>query len=134
MDALPKGEPQVYEHLNVKLDHFSVAKGFAFTVSASLAGDGQVAVSGTVGPINPEDAAATAFDAQLSIKHLDPVAAGYVDAAAGISGIAGLDAHVVSDGVNVTSEGKVHAEKLILLKEERLAPYPLDISYKVGHS
>jgi AsmA protein len=91
-------------------------------------------VSGTVGPINPQDAASTTFDAQLTIKHLDPVVAGYVDPAAGISMIAGLDAHIVSDGMNVTSDGKVHAEHLILLKGGKAAPHPLDINYQVGHS
>ena len=126
--------PQVYDHLDVALQHFSLAQAFPFTVSASLPGDGKVAVSGTVGPINPQDAAATAFDAQVSIKHLDPVAAGYVDPDAGISMIAGLDAHIVSDGINVTSDGKIHAEHLILLKGGKAAPHPIDVSYQVGHS
>jgi AsmA protein len=134
VDTLPAGKPQVYDHLNVTLTNFSLAKGFPFTVSASLPGDGEFGLMGTVGPIDPQDAASTTFDAQLSIKHLDPVAAGYVDAAAGISMIAGLDAHVVSDGVNVTSSGKLHAENLILLKGGKAAPNPVDVSYQVGHS
>jgi len=129
-----KGNPQVYDHLNVTLDHFSLAKGFPFTVSASLPGDGKVGLTGTLGPVNPQDAAATTFDAHVTIDHLDPVAAGYVDPAAGISMIAGLDAHIVSDGVNFTSTGKLHAEHLILLKGGKAAPYPLDVTYQVGHS
>jgi len=135
IEKLPsQGTPRVYDHLDVKLEQFSLANGFPFTVGASLPGDGKVQVSGTVGPVNQQNAAATTFDAQVTITHLDPVAAGYVDPAAGISMIAGLDAHVVSDGVNVTSEGKVHAEHLILLKGGKAAPHPVDISYQVGHS
>jgi AsmA protein len=135
IETLPlQRNPKVYEHLDVKLEHFSLAEAFPFTVSASLPGDGKVGVSGTVGPINPQDAASTIFDAQLTIEHLDPVVAGYVDPAAGISMIAGLDAHIVSDGMNVTSDGKVHAEHLILLKGGKAAPHPLDINYQVGHS
>ena len=135
IETLPlQRNPQVYDHLDVKLEHFSLTEAFPFKVSASLPGDGKVAVSGTVGPINPQDAASTTFDAQLTIKHLDPVAAGYVDPAAGISMIAGLDAHIVSDGMNVTSDGKVHAEHLILLKGGNAAPHPVDINYQVGHS
>ena len=126
--------PQVYDHLNVKLQHFSLTQAFPFTVSASLPGDGKVGVSGTVGPVNSQDAAATAFDAQVTIQHLDPVVAGYIDPAAGISMIAGLDAHFVSDGTNITSDGKIHAEHLILLKGGKAAPYPLDIDYQVVHS
>ena len=135
LETLPsQRNPQVYDHLDVKLEHFSLAQAFPFTVSASLPGDGKVKVSGTVGPVNPQDAAATTFDAQVTIKHLDPVVAGYVDPAAGISMIAGLDAHIVSDGMNVTSDGKVHAEHLILLKGGKAAPHPVDINYQVGHS
>ncbi|WP_433975966.1 AsmA family protein [Tunturiibacter lichenicola] len=130
---LPKN-PQVYDHLNVRLEHFSLAQAFPFTVSASLPGDGKVEVSGTVGPINPQDAALTTFNTQVKIQHLNPVVAGYVDPAAGISMIADLDAHIVSDGMNVTGDGKVHAEQLILLKGGKAAPYPLDVSYQVVHS
>jgi AsmA protein len=135
IEKLPlQRNPQVYNHLDVKFEHFSLAEAFPFTVSASLPGEGKIGISGTVGPINPQDAAATTFDAQVTIKHLDPVVAGYVDPAAGISMICGLDAHIVSDGMNVTSDGKVHAEHLILLKGGKAAPHPLDIHYQVGHS
>jgi AsmA protein len=135
IETLPSQKnPQVYDHLNVKLENVSLAKAFPFTVSASLPGDGKVAVSGTVGPINPQDAASTSFDAHVTIEHLDPVVAGYVDPADGISMIGGLDAHIVSDGINVTSDGKVHAEHLILLKGGKAAPYPLDVSYQIRHS
>ena len=126
--------PQVYDHLDVKLEHFSLVEAFPFTISASLPGEAKVGLSGTVGPVNPRDAAATTFDAQLTIKDLDPVVAGYVDPAAGISMIGGLNAHIVSDGVNITSDGKLHAEHLILLKGGKAAPHPLDIHYQVGHS
>jgi AsmA protein len=135
METLPlQKNPQVYDHLYVELEHFSLGQAFPFTVSASLPGDGKVEVSGTVGPINPQDAAFTTFNTRVKIQHLDPVAAGYVDPAAGISMIGGLDAHIASDGVNVTSDGKVHAEQLILLKGGKASPYPIDVSYQVVHS
>jgi AsmA protein len=135
IETLPlRTNPQVYDHLDVRLEHFSLGGGFPFTISAALPGDGKVEVSGTVGPVNPQDASSTPFDAQLTIKHLDPVVSGYVDPVAGISMIAGLDAHIVSDGMNVTSDGKVHTEHLILLKGGKSAPNPLDVSYRVVHS
>ena len=159
IETLPlQRNPQVYDHLDVKLDHFSLGEAFPFTVSASLPGEGKVAVSGTVGPVNtqsatqsatqnatqnaardatrdaPQDAASTVFDAQLTIKHLDPVAAGYLDPASGIGMIAGLDAHIVSDGTNVTSDGKVQAEHLVLRKGGTAAPHPIEVSYRIVHS
>jgi AsmA protein len=126
--------PQIYDDLDVRLDRFSLAKGFPFTIRASLPHDGKVSLVGTLGPMNPRDAASTSFDAHLTIQHLDPVAAGYVDPASGISMIAGLDAHIVSDGTNVTSDGKLHAEHLTLLKFGKPAPYPLEVSYRVSQS
>jgi AsmA protein len=36
--------------------------------------------------------------------------------------------------MNVTSDGKVHAEHLILLKGGKAAPHPLDVNYQVVHS
>ena len=135
IETLPsRKNPEAYDHLDVKLEHFSLAKAFPFTVSASLPGEGKVRVSGTVGPINSQDAASTVFDAQIAIQHLDPVAAGYVDPASGISMIAGLDAHIVSDGMNVTSNGKIQAEHLVLLKGGRAAPHPLAVNYQITDS
>jgi AsmA protein len=135
IEQLPlRRNPQIYNHLEVKLEHVSLAEAFPFKVSASLPGDGNVAVSGTVGPINRQNAAATTFDAHVTIEHLDPVVAGYIDPNAGISMVGGLDVHIVSDGMKVTSNGSVHAEHLILLKGGAAAPYPLDMHYQVVHS
>jgi AsmA protein len=135
IETLPlQGNPQVYDNVDVKLKEFSLAKSFPFAISATLPGNGNVNIIGTVGPINTQDAASTAFDAQVRIEHLDPVAAGYVDPDAGISMIASLDAHIVSNGADVTSNGKVHAEHLILLKGGKAAPYPVDVSYQITHS
>ena len=135
IETLPsQGHPQIYDHLNVKLQPFSLVKAFPFIISATLPGDGSVALNGNAGPINTQDAAITPFDTQVTIKHLDPVVAGYVDPAAGISMLADLDAHVVSDGANVTSDGKIHASNLILLKGGKPTPKPVDIDYKVIHS
>jgi AsmA protein len=125
---------RVYDHLEVKLEHFYLDKAFPFTISASLPGDGKVRVSGTVGPVDRQDSSSTTFNAHLTIEHLDPVVAGFIDPAAGISMIAGLDAHIVSDGTNVSSDGKVQAEHLIVLKGGTAAPYPLDVNYQIGYS
>ena len=132
--SLPaQGQPRVYEHLDVSIEQFSLAKAFPFTVSASLPGDGKVKITGTAGPINPQDAAATALDAQVTVRHLDPVVAGFIDPAAGISMLADVDAHAVSSGVTLTSDGKVHAERLVLLKGGVPTPKPVDVSYTVVH-
>ncbi|CAN5737168.1 hypothetical protein BH10ACI4_BH10ACI4_19060 [soil metagenome] len=135
VESLPaQGSPRVYEHLSVSVQQFSFLKAFPFVLNASVPGDGTVRVAGTAGPLNPQDAATTALDAQVTVKHLDPVVAGFLDTAVGISMLADLDAHIVSNGVTLTSQGTVHAERLVLLKGGSPAPKPVELTYNVVHT
>ena len=77
---------RVYEQVNLDVKDFGFAKSFPFTASAHLPADGTVDVKGTAGPINQQDASATPFSGHLDLKHIDPLAAGFVDASEGISG------------------------------------------------
>lgn len=81
--ATPK---RTYDQVNIEAKNFSFDKQFPFTISAHLPGDGTVALNGNAGPINPSDASLTPFGAKLSVKHLDPLAAGFVEKSSGISG------------------------------------------------
>jgi AsmA protein len=78
---------RVYEQVNLDVKNFSFSNSFPFTASAHLPADGTVNISGTAGPLNQQDASATPFSGHLEIKHLDPLAAGFVDASAGVSGL-----------------------------------------------
>ncbi|WP_213807602.1 AsmA family protein [Granulicella sp. dw_53] len=128
------GKPMIYEHLNASIQQFSFAKAFPFTLSAGLPADGAITVAGSAGPLNQQDAATTALTAQVTAKHLDPVAAGFVDPAAGLSMLANVDAHAVSNGVTLTSQGTIHAERLVLLKGGSPAPKPVELSYNIVHT
>jgi len=134
VETLPAvGDPLVYEKVNVTMNGFSFTKVVPFTVSADLPGQGTVAVTGKSGPINLKDAAKTAFDAQVTIRHLDPVAAGFLEKSAGLSVLADIDAHAVSDSVAVTSKGTVHTQHLQLRPDAVPAPKPIDVAYSVVH-
>ncbi|MBB5316244.1 AsmA family protein [Tunturibacter empetritectus] len=80
------GPIRVYEKVNLKVRDFSFAKAFPFEASANLPAGGSVALKGSAGPFNQQDASATAFSGNLEIKHLDPLAAGFVDASDGVTG------------------------------------------------
>ncbi|MCU1321059.1 MAG: hypothetical protein JWM43_708 [Acidobacteriaceae bacterium] len=135
VESLPaQGKPRVYEHLSVSVQQFSFLKAFPFVLSASVPGDGTVRVAGTAGPLNPQDAAATALEAQVTVKHLNPVVAGFLDPTVGVSMLADVDAHAVSNGVTLTSQGTVHAERLVLLKGGSPAPKPVELTYNVVHT
>lgn len=78
---------RVYQQVNLDVKNFAFDKSFPFTASANLPADGSVSANGTAGPINPKDAAATPFSAHLEMKHIDPLAAGFVDASDGLTGL-----------------------------------------------
>jgi len=89
--AAAPGEPatptRTYDQLTLDAKDFAFDKSFPYTASAHLPGDGTVSLSGNAGPINSRDASLTPFTAQLAMKHLDPVAAGFLEATAGITGL-----------------------------------------------
>jgi AsmA protein len=83
----PTPPRRTYDQLTLNAKDFSFDKAFPFTASARLPGDGTVSLKGTAGPIDQRDASLTPFTAQLDMKHLDPVAAGFLDATAGVTGL-----------------------------------------------
>jgi AsmA protein len=128
-----QGEPNIYEHVNIKVRDFSFGSQFPFELSANLPGDGTVSVKGKLGPINGDDAATTPAQAQISLKHLDPVAAGFLNAGAGISFVADVETHAVSDGKALTANGTAELQNLKLRKGAAAASKPLDITYGLTH-
>ncbi len=100
---------RVYEQVDLNVKNFGFTGSFPFRASAHLPSDGTVSVSGTAGPINQQDASETPFNGHLEIKHLDPLAAGFVDASGGISG---LVESVVLDAA--WSGQQMHVTKLVV--------------------
>jgi AsmA protein len=80
---------RVYDQVNLEAKDFGFKNSFPFTLSAHLPGDGTVSLSGKAGPIDPNDASATPFSGNLEMKHIDPLAAGFVEASDGITGLVG---------------------------------------------
>ena len=78
---------RVYDQVALDVKNFGFTNSFPFTASAHLPGDSTVNLNGTAGPINQRDASATPFSGHLELKHVDPLAAGFVDASDGISGL-----------------------------------------------
>lgn len=82
----PASPSRIYDKLNVDAKNFSSEKQFPYSISAHLPGDGTVSIKGNAGPINQHDASLTPFSADLQVKHLDPLAAGFVENKDGITG------------------------------------------------
>ncbi len=100
---------RVYEQVDLKVKDFAFTKAFPFTASTTLPGGGMVTLNGTAGPINEKDASATPFSGHLELKHLDPLAAGFVDASDGVSGT--VDSMVLDAAWNGT---QMHVSKLLV--------------------
>ena len=128
-----QGEPSIYQHVNITVRDFSFGSQFPFEVSANLPGDGTGSAKGQLGPINGYDVATTPAQAQISLKHLDPVAAGFLNAGAGISLVADVETHAVSDGKTFTANGTAKLENLKLRKGGAAAGKPIDVAYGLIH-
>jgi AsmA protein len=103
------GTKRTYDKLTIDAKDFSFAKAFPFTVSVHLPGDGTVSMKGSAGPVNEKDASLTPFAANVEMKHIDPLAAGFVDASAGVTGVVG--------GINVDAAWngqQLHVTKLLV--------------------
>ena len=129
----PRGAPSIYEHVNITGRDFSFATQFPFELSASLPAGGAISATGHVGPINRDDAATSPADAEISVKGLNPVAAGFLNPDAGVSLVADIEMHAASDGQTLTSSGTVHVQNLKLRKGGAAAPKPLDLTYRGTH-
>jgi AsmA protein len=128
------GQPHVYEHVDLAAHNFSFVAPFPFELNASLPADGTISVIGHVGPINRDDAATSAADTQISVKHLDLVGAGLLNRNAGLSFLADVNMHAASDGQILTTSGAVHLENLKLRKVGSLEWKPIDLSYSGTHN
>ena len=132
--SLPlRGDPTVYENVNISVNDFSFESNFPFDLSASLPAGGTVNVTGHAGPINRQDAATTPASTQISVKGLDPVAAAFLDPNAGVSLVADLELHAASDGQMLTTSGTVHMVNLKLRKGAAAAQQPIDLAYSGTH-
>jgi AsmA protein len=125
------GQPIVYEHVNLTARGFSFASQFPFELSASLRAGGAISATGHAGPVNRADAATTPVDAQISVKRFDPIAAGFLARNAGLSLLADIDMHVVSDGEILTTNATARIRNLKFNKGATVKP--IDLAYSGTH-
>jgi AsmA protein len=122
---------QVYDKLNVEMTNFSSTSQFPFKLTVNLPGGGNANVSGKAGPINPQDAAKTPFDATMKVKDMDIAASGLVDPASGIGGFVDFDGSVNSNGSQAKAAGTLSCEKLKLSPKGSPAPKVVTVKYAV---
>lgn len=132
LSAPPVGKPFACTGISLSVKQFSFTRSFPFELSLKLPGDGAFSLEGSAGPVSQKNAAATPFNAELQLKHFDPVATGMIEANEGISMVADLAARLASDGTSLTSTGKLVASRLQLSRTGSPAAQPVDVEYEVS--
>jgi AsmA protein len=127
------GEPGIYDDVNFTAQNFSLDSQFSFELDASLPSGGTLTATGRLGRINRNDAATSPADAQISVKNVDPISAGFLNPDAGLSFLANVEMHGVSDGQTLGTKGTIHLQNLKLRKGATAARRPIDLAYTGAH-
>jgi AsmA protein len=126
-------KPRVYDKVNIEVKNFSFASSFPFQMTADLPAGGTLKLSGNAGPINAGNAALTPLDAKINVNNMNLAASGFIDPAAGIAGIAGLDGTLTSDGHQAKVNGTLDVSKLQVVQKGSPASQPVKVTFAVVH-
>ena len=126
-------KPRVYDKVDITMSDFSFTSSFPFTVSAELPGNGTLKLDGKAGPINANDSAQTPLDAKITVQKMNLGESGFIDPAAGISGIADFDGNVTSDGHEAKTTGTLKTTNLQVVKKGSPAGKPVQVNYTVNY-
>jgi len=118
-------KPEILDNVSIEVKDFAPGAVFPFSLSAKIAGGGDIALEGKAGPIDSADAANTPFTASLKVTNLNLAATGAVPASSGIDGVLSVDGAANSNGHTFEMTGKIKAEKLKLAPRATAARNPL---------
>jgi AsmA protein len=124
-------KPQVYDKVNIKVSNFSFTSQFPFTVAVELPGGGDANLTGKAGPIAPDDASRTPFEATVKVHNLDIAASGFIDPASGIAGMGNFDGTLNSDGRKAQAGGVLVGRNLKFSPKASPAPKTVTVQYAV---
>ncbi len=127
-----KGNPVVYNHVDLVVEHLSLSTPMPFTLTANLPAGGTLKLTGTAGPVAQPDVARTPIQASFSAKNLDPVAANLIEPGSGVAMVADIDGQAASDGKTLTVNGKVKASRLRLAANGKPATQPVNLDLSIS--
>jgi AsmA protein len=124
-----EGKTQTYSDVELTVKNLSYSSSFPYELSAKAPGDGKLAINGTAGPIDRNDASRTPFTGDVDIQNLDLAATGFMGSDSGLGGVLDYKGKVISDGRKLTSDGTAKATKLRLVKAGTAATQPVEVEY-----
>ncbi len=128
-----RGNPVVYDDVNILARDLSYDSSFPFSLSASLPGGGALKLEGKAGPLNPIDAIRTPMTAGFEVRRFDFAASGFAGPDSGVSGILDFDGTAASDGKRAESRGSAVIEKFQLVSGGSPARSPVSLQYTLQY-
>lgn len=128
----PGEKPLALGALKVEVKDVSPNNAIPFDLAANLE-TSPLALAGTIGPLNREDASLTPVKAKLKLSQVDVFKYGFVNASTPFRGIIGVDGSLETDGRNATVQGALRGERLVLAKRGSPAGRPVEIDFSVKH-
>jgi AsmA protein len=120
---------RVYNKVDITVTNFSFTGSFPFQLTADLPAGGTLKLDGQAGPINSGNAELTPLEAKVNIKQMNLAQSGFIDPAAGISGVADFEGTVKSDGRQANTDGSLHVVNVVVVKKGTPAGRPVDVKY-----
>ena len=122
-----------YDHVDVTASDVSMTSSFPVTVTAQLPGGGKFKLDGKVGPVDQEDSSLTPVDAKLTVTGLDLASTGFLDASAGLKGLADVNATLTSQKGEAQTKGTVTLTKALLVAGGSPASEPVIIDFNTKY-
>ena len=123
-----------YDHVNVTASDVSLTTKFPVAVTADLPNGGKFKLDGTAGPVDEADTALTPLNAKLNVTGLDLASTGFLDASAGLGGIADLEANLSSKGGEGQTKGNVKLSKALLVAGGSPAGVPVTVNFATKYN
>jgi AsmA protein len=122
-----------YDHVNVTASDVSMTSSFPVTVTAELPGGGKFKLDGKAGPVDEEDSSLTPVDAKLTVTGLDLASTGFLDASAGLHGLADVNANLTSQKGEAQTKGTVTLTKALLVAGGSPASEPVVVDFNTKY-
>lgn len=127
-------KPLVLEPVDIVVKNFSSTSQFPFSLSAKVAGGGDITLDGKAGPIQSADASMTPFGLTLKLNGVDLAASGLNSMAPDVAGVVSLDGMATSDGNTLKVDGHLKADSLKLARNGRPSRLPLELDFTDEHT
>jgi AsmA protein len=119
--------------VDMELRNFSSTSAFPFSLTAMVAGGGDVKLDGKAGPLHRADVALTPLDVNLKVSRLNLTGSGFVGPASGIAGLISFAGSAASNSQNLQIAGRLTAEQLKLARNGSPAARAAEMDFSLGH-